>query len=96
MHNTTPDDNLELVPLTDGELEVEFSEMEAISVTSLLAANGINAIMIGTSQIPSLPYGIQVPASQLNDAVRILLDARATGPEGAAEAEKSSEASGID
>ena len=36
---TTPDVNL--VPLTEGGLELELSEMESLSVKTLLEANGI-------------------------------------------------------
>ena len=92
MHEAEQSDNLDLVPLTDGELELEFSEMEAISVKSLLIANGIEAITVGASQMPNLPYQIHVPSAQREEAVRIFQDAQASGGLAADTAEASGEA----
>jgi hypothetical protein len=72
----------ELVPLTDGELELSVSEMEALALQSLLAANGIEAVIVGATALPNLPYEIHVPAGHLAEATQIVQDARA-----AAEAE---------
>jgi hypothetical protein len=94
MPDATPGDILDLVPLTDGELELELSEMEAISVKSLLAANGIDALIDGASQMPNLPYKIQVPAAQLADATRIYREATEAGAAAAEATELAGEASG--
>lgn len=61
-----------LVPLTDGELELELSEMEQITVRTLLEANGIQVVVQGASQMPNLPYELLVPENQLAEAVEIL------------------------
>ncbi len=94
MSEATQYDGLELVPLTDGELELEVSEMEAISLKSLLTANGIEAVMVGASQLPNLPYQIQVPAGNLTDAIRIVQEARQAGEPAAEVAEAAGEAQG--
>ena len=44
--------------------------------------------------MPNLPYRIQVPADQAKQAAEIISEARATGSEGADEAEEEGEASG--
>lgn len=75
----TPDVNL--VPLTEGGLELELSEMECLSIKTLLEANDIQVVVQGASQLPNLPYEILVPANQLQEAVRIVLDAQQTGVE---------------
>jgi hypothetical protein len=82
----TPQADDRLVPLTEGGLELELSEMESLSVKTLLEANGIQVIVQGASQMPNLPYEILVPANQLNDAVRIITEAEKDGPAAADEA----------
>ena len=66
----------DLVPLTEGGLELELSEMESLSVKTLLEANGIQAMVVGASQMPNLPYEILVPASQLQEAIRVIKDSQ--------------------
>lgn len=72
-----PEDRL--VPVTEGGLELELSEMECLSVKTLLEANGIQVVVQGASQMPNLPYEILVPANQLEEAVRIIRDAEQSG-----------------
>lgn len=92
MHEAEQNSDLDLVPLTDGELELEFSEMEAISVKTLLLANGIEAITVGASQLPNLPYQIHVPTAQRDEAVRIFQEAQSSGALTAESAEAAGEA----
>jgi hypothetical protein len=72
--NSEPEVNL--VPLTEGGLEMELSEMEALSVKTLLEANGIQVITVGASQMPNLPYELMVPAEQLQEAIRVIKDSQ--------------------
>lgn len=67
------------------------AELEAISIHTILQANGIPSVLVGTSQIPSLEFQVQVPRALLPDAERAVTEARAAGPEAAEEAEKASE-----
>jgi hypothetical protein len=67
------------------------SEMEALSVQSLLEAAGISAMVVGTQSLPSLPEEVRVAREHVTEAKRIIADALAAGPAGAAEAEKQSE-----
>jgi hypothetical protein len=84
----------ELVPMTDGELTLAMPEMEAINLQSLLAANGIEAVLCGAAAMPNLPMEIHVPASALEEATRIYQEARQSGAEAAEAAEAEGEAAG--
>jgi len=57
------------------------AEMEAISIQSVLEANGIACTVIGSSQIPSLPFEVRVPASRLQEATSLLEEVRQAGAE---------------
>lgn len=95
MDETAPkNEDLELVPLTDGELELEVSEMQALSLKSLLAANGIDAFIVGANVLPNLPYQIHVPAGVREEAIRIVQEARQAGSTAAEAAEIAGEAQG--
>jgi hypothetical protein len=67
------------------------AEMEATNIHGLLESNGIEAIIVGPSVIPSLEFQVQVARSEADEARRLIAEARAAGPEAAAEAEASSE-----
>lgn len=68
--------DMNLVPLTEGGLELELSEMETLSVKTLLEANGIQVVVVGASQMPNLPYELLVPANQLEEAIRVIRDSQ--------------------
>jgi hypothetical protein len=67
------------------------AEMEAMAIHSILQANGIPSILQGASTIPVLEFQVQVPKADLEEAQRVLEEARAAGPAAAAEAEEASE-----
>jgi len=69
------------------------AEMEALQIRGVMEANGIPAFVVGTSTIPVLEFEVQVPRENLEEAQRILAEAQAAGPEGAAEAEAAGEES---
>jgi hypothetical protein len=66
-------------------------EMEASNIHFMLQAAGIPSMVVGPSVIPSLEFQVQVPRSDAAEAERVLEEARAAGPEAAAEAEAASE-----
>ena len=70
------------------------AEMEANNIHSMLEAGGIPSLVVGATTIPSLEFQVQVPRARLEEAERLLEEARAAGPEAAAEAEAASEESG--
>ena len=67
------------------------AEQEALAIHSLLEANGLPATMVGASVIPSLEFHVEVPRKHLEEAERVIADARDVGPQGAQEAEEDSE-----
>lgn len=81
----------DLVPLTEGGLELELDELESLNLKTLLEANGIAVVMSGASQMPNLPYELLVPRDQYERALAVIRDAREAGPEAADEASSQSE-----
>ena len=67
------------------------SEVEADVISGLLESNGIPASIVSGTPYPPLGYFVRVPRSRVEEARKLIDEARATGPEGAAEAEASSE-----
>ncbi len=70
------------------------AEMEANAIHGLMEANGIPSLVVGTPQIPSLEFQVQVPKARLEEAERVLAEAREAGPSAASEAERASEETG--
>jgi putative signal transducing protein len=90
-------ENFEVDPSHDLDMVTLFSsdnhdaEMEANAIHSLLEANEIPSIVVGTAQIPSLDFQVQVPKSRLAEAEKVLAEAAEAGPAAAVEAEQAGE-----
>ena len=67
------------------------AEMETMAVHGVLEANGIPAVVVGPHILPNLEFQVQVPEHLAEEAQRLIVEARAAGPEAAAEAEAASE-----
>ena len=67
------------------------AEMEATAIQTMLQSNGVDALVVGSTMIPSLEFQVQVPRAEADEAARLIGEARAAGPEAAAEAEAASE-----
>ncbi|HEV2446699.1 MAG TPA: DUF2007 domain-containing protein [Candidatus Sulfopaludibacter sp.] len=67
------------------------AEMEAANVHALLEANEIPSIVVGPSVIPSLEFQVQVEREHLEEARKLIAEAKEAGPEAAAEAEAQTE-----
>jgi hypothetical protein len=67
------------------------AEQEALEIHALLEANGLESIVIGSSMIPSLEFQVQVERRHLEEAGKIIAEAREAGPAAAEEAEAASE-----
>jgi uridine phosphorylase len=67
------------------------AEMEATAIQTMLQSNGIDALVVGSTMIPSLEFQVQVTRAEADEATRLIEEARAAGPEAAAEAEAASE-----
>jgi len=66
------------------------AESEAEVIQSLLESNGIPATL-SRSPVPTLGFEIRVPKNRVDDAVRVIAESQAAGPEAAAEAEAAGE-----
>lgn len=66
-------------------------EMEATAIHAVLEASGIPAVLIGPSTLPVVEFQVQVPQERLEEARRVIEDAKAAGPAAAEEAELDSE-----
>jgi hypothetical protein len=64
------------------------AEMETMAVKGVLDANGIPAVVVGPHILPNLEFQVQVPERLAEEAQRLIVEARAAGPEAAAEAEQ--------
>src|SRR5689334_16611428 len=85
----TPEDSLEMVPFFSSSNHD--AEQEALAIHSVLEAAGIPSVVVGPSVIPSLEFRVEVPRRHLEEAERIVAEARAAGPSAAEEAEAASE-----
>jgi len=56
------------------------SEMEANTIKGMLEANGIPAVVVGASTIPSLEFQVQVPRAALDDARQLMSESAAEEP----------------
>ena len=72
------------------------AEMEALAVRGVLEASGIPALVVGPHVLPNLEFQVQVPEHVAAEAQRLIAEARAAGPEAAAEAEAATERSARD
>jgi len=80
--------DLDMVPVFSS-LAVD-SEVEGDLICGLLANTGIPAVL-SRSPYPNLGVSVRVPRARLEEAQRLIAEARAAGPDAAAEAERASE-----
>ena len=67
------------------------AEQEALEIHALLEANGLDSMIVGPSMIPSLEFQVHVERRRLEEAEKIIAEAREAGPAAAEEAEAASE-----
>ena len=56
------------------------AELEAMSIEAVLKANGVPCVVQGAAEIPTLPFAVLVPQRDMERALAILEEARASGP----------------
>lgn len=81
-----------LDPVTVARTAGATAEMEALAIQSLLEANGIPAILVGTPSLPVVEFEVRVAAADEERARQVIREAEAAGPAAASEAELQSEA----
>lgn len=84
-----PSSDLDLVTVFDSNGLT--AEMETMEIQAILEANGIPAVTVSTSMIPSLPYEVRVPKEHAEQALILIAEAQAAGPSAADEAEQAGE-----
>ncbi len=67
-------------------------EIEALGIKNVLESNGIAAILVGDSVLPSFPFEVRVAREQAGRAKAVLAEAELSGPAAADEAEQAGEA----
>jgi hypothetical protein len=60
-------------------------------IQGVLESNGIPSMLVRNSTYPSLGFEVKVPRARMEEAKRLIEEAKAAGPEAAAEAERASE-----
>src|ERR1700694_6018751 len=91
--NPLPDEVEEVDDSSDLDLETVFvaPEMEAMAVKNLMESNGIAAVLVGDSVLPTFPFEVKVAREQAVRARKLLEDVETVGPEAAEELEAESE-----
>jgi hypothetical protein len=79
---------LDMVTLPAGTVS---TESEADMIRGVLDVNEIPSLLVMASQYPALGFEIKVPRGRLMEAESLVREARALGPEAAAEAEAETE-----
>jgi hypothetical protein len=70
------------------------AEMEAVGIQTVLSSVGIDAIINGSTALPSVSFEVLVARSKVVEARRAIAEALQAGPEAAEEGEAASELSG--
>jgi Putative prokaryotic signal transducing protein len=91
-YRVDPSHALDMV--TIAEVQGTTGEMEAMAIQSILDANGISAVLVGSSTLPILSFTVQVPKADVERAQAALEEAKAAGPAAAAEGALESEKTG--
>ncbi len=95
--NPLPDEVEEVDDSDELDLETIFhsddttAEVEAIGVKNVLEANGIAAVLVGDSVLPTFGFEVKVAREQVESARRVIAQAEADGPAAADEGELESE-----
>jgi hypothetical protein len=67
------------------------AEMEAMTTQAVLDSVGIQSVLVGSSQLPYLPFVVKVARNVSDQAVAALAAAQQAGPAAADEAERATE-----
>jgi len=79
--------DLQTIYHADGTL----AEVESLGIKNVLESNGIAAVLVGNSVLPTLSFEVRVARDQVERARQLIAEAQAAGPAAADEAELESE-----
>ena len=91
--NPLPDEVEEVDDSSDLDLETIFhgdgslAEVESTEIKNVLEANGVAAVVIGNSVLPTMSFEVRVARDQVERAREIVNEAQAAGPKAAEDAE---------
>jgi len=91
--NPLPDEAEEVDDSSDLDLETIFhadgtvAEVESMEIKNLLEANGIAAVVVGNSVLPTMSFEVRVARDQVERARKVVNEAQAAGPLAAEKAE---------
>jgi hypothetical protein len=100
--NPLPDEVEEVDDSSDLDLETIYhadgtlAEVESMEIKNLLEANGIAAVVVGNSVLPTMSFEVRVAHDQVERAREVVNEAQAGGPLAAEEAEERFEAQSSD
>jgi len=90
------DDSSELDLQTLYHADGTLAEIESMGIKNLLEANGVAAVVVGNSVLPTMSFEVRVARDQVERAREVLKEAQAAGPAAADEAEARFEAQSAD
>ncbi len=90
------DDSSELDLKTIYHADGTLAEVESMEIKNLLEANGVAAVVVGNSVLPTMSFEVRVARDQVERAREVLNEAQAAGPAAADEAEALLEAQSAD
>jgi hypothetical protein len=79
--------DLETIYHADGTL----AEVESLGIRNVLEANGITAVLVGNSVLPTMSFEVRVAREQVERARELIAEAQIAGPAAAEEAELETE-----
>lgn len=85
----SPSHGYDLVELYRGQGTT--GEVEAMSIRAVLDANHVPSVLIGSMQLPSLPFRVMVPQIFVETAQQVLDEAEGAGPAAAEQAAAATE-----
>jgi hypothetical protein len=100
--NPLPDEVEEVDDSSDLDLETIYhadgtlAEVESMEIKNLLEANGIAAVVVGNSVLPTMSFEVRVAHDQVERAREVVNEAQAGGPLATEEAEERFEAQSSD
>ncbi|HYZ84890.1 MAG TPA: hypothetical protein VE621_10820 [Bryobacteraceae bacterium] len=101
MNPTDNGEDLELTPVdashdldmvTIASTDGATAELQATAIKSILDANDIESMIVGSTTLPNLGFEVRVPRELEAQAVQAIAEARSAGPQAAFEGERISEA----
>jgi hypothetical protein len=81
--DTTQGDNsehLNLETIYHAEGSGPLAEFEAMDIKNLLEANGIDAVLVGDSVLPNLPFEVRVARDKAQQARELIAEAQNSEP----------------